>query len=41
MACLMKTGSLPTAADPDRPTAAEIEAAQTSIRAYQEVFNTH
>jgi len=41
MACLMKIGSMPTAADPDRPTAGELEAAQKAVRAYQEVFDTH
>ena len=41
MACLMKLGSLPASADPDRPTAGEVEAVQKAIRAYQEVFNTH
>jgi hypothetical protein len=41
MACLMKLGSLPAAADPDRPTAGEIDALQGKIRAYQEVFDTH
>ena len=41
MACLMKVGSVPAAADPDRPTAGEGEAAQKKIREYQEVFDTH
>jgi hypothetical protein len=41
MACLMKLGSMPAAADPDRPTAGETEAMQAKIRAYQEVFDTH
>jgi hypothetical protein len=41
MACLMKFGSLPAAADPDRPTAAEVEAVQTRRGQYQEVFDTH
>jgi L-asparaginase len=41
MACLMKVGSVPAAADADRPTAAEVEAARTKIREYQEVFDTH
>jgi L-asparaginase len=41
MACLMKVGSLPAAADQDRPTAGEVEAAQKTIRAYQDVFDTH
>jgi hypothetical protein len=41
MACLMKLGSVPAAADPDRPTAGEVERVQTKIREYQEVFDTH
>jgi hypothetical protein len=41
MACLMKLGSVPAAADPDRPTASEVEAVQKKIREYQEVFDTH
>ncbi len=41
MACLMKLGSVPAAADPDRPTAGEVEAGQKKIREYQEVFDTH
>jgi hypothetical protein len=41
MACLMKLGSLPAAADPERPTAAEVEAVQRRAREYQEVFDTH
>jgi hypothetical protein len=41
MACLMKIGSMPTAADPDRPTAAEVEALQKAVRAYQELLDTH
>ena len=41
MACLMKLGSVPAAADPDRPTASEVDAAHQKIRKYQEVFDTH
>ena len=41
MASLMKFGSLPRAADPDRPTAAEVEAVQTKRAQYQEIFDTH
>lgn len=41
LACLMKFGSLPVAADPDRPTAAEIAAVRDKIAAYQAVFDTH
>jgi hypothetical protein len=41
MACLMKFGSLPAAADPDNPAPAEIEATRKMVAAYQEIFNTH
>ena len=41
MACLMKFGSLPVAADPANPTAAELEAFHAARGAYQQVFNTH
>jgi L-asparaginase len=41
MAGLMKLGGVPAAADPDRPTASEVEAVQKKIREYQEVFDTH
>ena len=41
MACLMRFGGLPPAADPTKPTAAETEAAQAKLAQYQEVFNTH
>jgi hypothetical protein len=41
MACLMKFGCLPPAADPARPTAAEIESTKTKLAQYQEVFDTH
>lgn len=41
MACLMKLGSTPAAADPDRPTASEVAAVQEKIRAFQDVFDTH
>ncbi len=41
MACLMKFGSLPVAADPDRPTKAEIAAVNDRLAAYQAVFDTH
>jgi L-asparaginase len=41
MACLMKFGSLPAAADPDRPTDGEMEAVQEKIGQYREVFDTH
>jgi L-asparaginase len=41
MACLMKLGSAPAAADPDRPTAGEIEAVGRKLREYQDVFDSH
>ena len=41
MATLMRLGSLPTAADPAEPTAAEISATEKAVAAYQEIFNTH
>jgi len=41
MACLMKFGCLPPAADPARPTAAETEATKARLRPYQEIFDAH
>ena len=41
MACLMKFGALPPATDPERPTAAEMEATSSKIAAYQDIFDTH
>ncbi|MCW6507452.1 asparaginase domain-containing protein [Lichenifustis flavocetrariae] len=41
MACLMKFGSLPAAADPSHPTSAETEALKSAIAEYQHVFDTH
>jgi L-asparaginase len=41
MACLMKFGSLPAAADPAHPTPAEVDALKAGLAAYQQVFNTH
>ena len=41
MACLMRLGTLPPAADPDRPTKADLAAILEKIAAYQEIFNTH
>ena len=41
MACLMRFGSLPPAADPERPTEAELAAIRERIALYQAVFNTH
>ena len=41
MACLMKFGALPPAANPDQPMAAETAAVQKKVAEYQIVFNTH
>jgi L-asparaginase len=41
MACLMRFGSLPPAADPAHPTASELEAVQAKLAEYQAVFDTH
>jgi L-asparaginase len=41
MACLMKFGTLPAAADPTRPTAAETAATLEKIAQYQAIFDTH
>jgi len=41
MACLMKLGSLPPAADPANPTPAEIDALKAKLADYQQVFNSH
>jgi hypothetical protein len=41
MACLMKFGSLPAAANPAKPTATEVKALEAAVAAYQRVFDTH
>jgi hypothetical protein len=41
MACLMKLGTYPPAADPETPTDAELAAIRAKIAAYQEIFDTH
>ena len=41
MACLMMFGSLPLAADPGKPTEAELAAVQAKLADYREVFLTH
>jgi len=41
MACLMQFGSLPPAADPERPTAVELDAIRERLALYQQVFDTH
>jgi hypothetical protein len=41
MACLMKFGCLPVAADATTPTQAETEATRAKLKEYQEIFDTH
>jgi hypothetical protein len=41
MACLLRFGSLPPAADPLNPTPAELQAVQAKLAEYQAVFDTH
>jgi hypothetical protein len=41
MACLMRLGCLPVAADPTKPTAAETDATKAKLKQYQEIFDTH
>ena len=41
MACLLKLGALPPAADPARPSAAERAAVQAKVAQYQAIFSTH
>jgi L-asparaginase len=41
VACLMRFGSLPPAADPDHPTPEEAARIRTKVAAYQTVFDTH
>ena len=41
MACLMKFGALPPAANPDQPTAEETAATHGKVAEYQAIFNTH
>lgn len=41
MACLLKFGTLPAAADPAHPTPAETAALRAALAAYQDVFDTH
>lgn len=41
IACLMRFGALPPAADPDNPTEAETAALDSKIAEYQQVFDTH
>jgi len=41
MACLMKLGCLPPAADTDHPTRTEVNAIQAKLAEYQKIFDTH
>jgi L-asparaginase len=41
MACLMRFGGLPPAADAAKPTAAETQATRAKLAEYQEVFDSH
>jgi L-asparaginase len=41
MACLMRFGMLPPAADPDRATVAEERAVMEKLADYQKIFDTH
>ena len=41
MACLMKFGALPAAADAKSPTAEEVAALRAAVAEYQKVFDTH
>lgn len=41
MACILKFGMLPKAADPKAPTSAEVETTMTALAPFQAVFNTH
>jgi hypothetical protein len=41
MACLMKFGCLPVAADATTPTQAETEGIKAKLKEYQEIFDTH
>lgn len=41
MACLLKFGCLPPAADPDHPTKLEVQAVEEQLARYQAVFDTH
>ena len=41
MACMMKFGAMPAAADPDAPTSGERDALAAKVAEYQKVFGTH
>ncbi len=41
IACLLRFGALPPAADPDNPTDAETAAIEAKVAEYQNIFDTH
>jgi L-asparaginase/Glu-tRNA(Gln) amidotransferase subunit D len=41
MACLLRFGALPAAADPANPTDAELAASRDALATYQAVFDSH
>jgi L-asparaginase len=41
MACLLKLGALPAAADPSHPAPSEMDATNAKLAAYQDIFSTH
>jgi L-asparaginase len=41
MACLLKFGCLPAAADAAKPSATEIDATKDKLKQYQDIFDTH
>ena len=41
MACLMKVGCLPPAADPSNPTEPELQAIRAQLDEYQSLFDSH
>ena len=41
MACLMRFGGLPPAANPEQPTKQELDAIRAKLAEYQAVFDTH
>jgi hypothetical protein len=41
MACLMKFGCLPPAADPAKPSQAETAATKNMLAQYQAIFDAH
>ena len=41
IACMMKFGAMPAAADPDAPTSGERDALAARVADYQEVFSSH